>query len=756
MNEQRSSSSPLESLSVLLPGSVGLYIVVRALLVYWPRDLTASVIVAVMAFALLFGLIELLFRLRAASRLAHEVERLPATPSEASVDAASPVLSAMLRARLEQTPNTNPHESVAPFLTGLLVMLGLLGTLLGLFETVRGAGAALTSAGDVDALRRSLSTPIEGLTRSFGCSAAGISASAMLGLAVALVRRRESRVLRAVQRYASGPLRALAPARRQARALEQLAGQGNALPEAASALGQVSSQLGALSERLSKQHELALESQRSALGELLGGLRAELSTIAVDAGGALQRELAPLVQSTLARIDESARTQATQLGELGQALSRELERSSEQRRASEQRESERAQRVSEQLAESAASVLAGGARQERMLEQLVERLPALFQEAADAARVSAREGLEQLVRSGAERFASIEQAAGTAIAERSANEQARDRQIQEAIEKLFARDEARLGELEARVAESLAARIQNDGARERHVQDALDKLIGHSEQRLGQLEALLSEQLSQRLERERASQESAHASLQGLIAQSEQRLGKVESLLGDALSARLENERASAQKAQDAFAQLEQTAQLLDQSIAHQGEQFGGLVERVSTLLRELGERTGSEAERTLHKLGESAQQQAARLAEFSERLGDHRAEQARALSEQLTAHASELEQRLAKTSALVEEAAACWQASTVEMQTVADVFAKSVDRQREASDAWLESLGEVEGAVERAGKHAARDALTDQLASTQEVFARQLQFQRELFEQLRTLRGSQSRNGHGEHDVSV
>jgi hypothetical protein len=36
-------------------------------------------------------------------------------------------------------------------------------------------------------------------------------------------------------------------------------------------------------------------------------------------------------------------------------------------------------------------------------------------------------------------------------------------------------------------------------------------------------------------------------------------------------------------------------------------------------------------------------------------------------------------------------------------------------------------------------------------------VFARQLQFQRELFEQLRTLRTPTSKNGaHGEHDVSV
>jgi hypothetical protein len=69
-----------------------------------------------------------------------------------------------------------------------------------------------------------------------------------------------------------------------------------------------------------------------------------------------------------------------------------------------------------------------------------------------------------------------------------------------------------------------------------------------------------------------------------------------------------------------------------------------------------------------------------------------------------------------------------------------------------------------VEGAVERAGHEAARAALSDQLAATQEVFTRQLQFQRELFEQLRGLRspaprvtpGADTADRHGEADAPV
>jgi hypothetical protein len=117
-----------------------------------------------------------------------------------------------------------------------------------------------------------------------------------------------------------------------------------------------------------------------------------------------------------------------------------------------------------------------------------------------------------------------------------------------------------------------------------------------------------------------------------------------------------------------------------------------------------------------------------------------------RGLADQLTQHAAELEQRLAKAGEAVQEAAAIWQASSAEMQTVAELFTNSVERQREAADTWLESLGEIEGAVERAGRNAARDGLSEQLAATQEVFARQLQFQHELFDQLRSLRHDPSR----------
>ncbi|MDB4986803.1 MAG: putative rane protein, partial [Myxococcaceae bacterium] len=755
-----------ETLTVLVPGGIGLYIVARALGVYWGRDWPASVIVSAMALALAFGLVELLSRQRGAALLEHEVGKLPASPSEATVDAASPVLSALLRARLEQAPMPNLGESVAPFLTGLLVMLGLLGTLLGLFETVRGASLALTGSTDVDALRRSLTTPIEGLTRSFGCSAAGISASAMLGLAVALVRRREGRVLRAVQRYAAGPLRVLSPVRRQARAVEQLAGQGSALPNASIALEKVGTQLGALSERLIAQQEAALETQKRALSELLSGLRADLSQVAADAGSSLHQRVAPLLQDSLTRMDETVRGQASALAEVARELARELSADACARRAeagewlstmaerSAQAESARSQARQAELATLSAlanKTLQEAEGRERTLgahwDALISKVDAQLAAARneEAERLGRLDTLSQRV---GDELSRLSAELGAQVAERRESERSHDERARMAADQLAVSAGA-LGagiERQERALEQLVERLPplfSEAAElaQRSAADALGKLVDSSQAQLAHGASAMGESLAK------------------LVETTDTRLERVSKLLSDELTDRLSSESAHDERARAALHRLEQSSGLLDTSIARQGAGVEELVERVGGLLAQLTEAAQAKAEATLARLSAQADEQAARFAKLSSALESGRAEHARGLEDQLSSHATLLEERLGKTSALVQEAAASWQASTVEMQAVADLFAKSVDRQREASDAWLESLGEVEGAVERAGKHAARDALADQLASTQEVFARQLQFQRELFEQLRSLRTVAPRNGAagaGEHDVSV
>src|SRR3546814_19811137 len=62
---------------------------------------------------------------------------------------------------------------LTPYLVGLLVLLGMLGTFLGMVATLRGTGLALEGSTDLAAIRASLAAPVQGLGFAFGTSVAG-------------------------------------------------------------------------------------------------------------------------------------------------------------------------------------------------------------------------------------------------------------------------------------------------------------------------------------------------------------------------------------------------------------------------------------------------------------------------------------------------------------------------------------------------------------------------------------------------------
>jgi len=757
--KRHSVDSFLGTLSILVPGAVGLWVVARTLVAYWGRDHVASLIVFAIGAALLVGLWELFVRQVRAAALERELRALPQRPQESTVDSASPLLGALLRARLEHAPMPSLGENTAPFLTGLLVMLGLLGTLLGLFHTVAGAGHALTTSSDVDALRQSLSAPIDGLTRSFGCSAAGISASAMLGLALALVRRRENRMLRGVYTYATGPLRVQSPVRRQARALEQLVSQGQALPEATAALEGVGSKLGHLSNELVELQQTALKAQQRAFSELLAALRGEVLKAATDAGEAVVTRVSPLVEQLSQRSAETLGSQAEALNQLARQLKDELCRDELKRReeSAQALEAMRKQLDAAEQARAAAhaeelsklSALASGAQTaaEQRERELSERWQELLTR-VDAQQTAWREAER-------ERLSSLDAHVG-AVQER---ESARLSELNALAQRVG--DE--LTRLSAALGEQLEQRVQSETQHDARAERTLTQLTAAAaamEHSLGQQSSSLSEITAQLpplfQQTASASQAAAERALGELARVTEQRLSGVSELLSTEIAQRTQAEHGLHERAQQAFERVEQSAQQLEGALSRQSAEVEGLIARVGKLLPELVEAAQAGATGTLERLQRTADEQAARFAELEAAIERGRDEHARGLASQLQSHGAELEQRLRETSRSVEEAAAVWRASSAEMQTMAELFSVTVEKQREAAQAFSESFGDVEGAVERAGRDAARDALSDQLAATQEVFTRQLQFQRELFEQLRALRNPAPRVTHGEADAAV
>ena len=119
----------------------------------------------------------------------------PPASLEQWLEQLDPSLRNATRLRIEGQRVALPGPALTPYLVGLLVLLGMLGTLLGMMAMLRGTGLALETATDLQAIRDSLAAPVKGLGFAFGTSIAGVATSAMLGLLSALCRRERLRVV---------------------------------------------------------------------------------------------------------------------------------------------------------------------------------------------------------------------------------------------------------------------------------------------------------------------------------------------------------------------------------------------------------------------------------------------------------------------------------------------------------------------------------------------------------------------------------
>jgi hypothetical protein len=141
-----------------------------------------------------------------------------------------PSLRNAVRRRIEGEPVGLPGPAMAPYLTGLLVLLGMLGTFLGMVLTLRGTGLALESATDLAAVRSSLIAPVQGLGLAFGTSVAGIATSAALGLLSALSRRERLQAAQALDACIATSLRVFSVAHQREESLKLLQRQSELMP----------------------------------------------------------------------------------------------------------------------------------------------------------------------------------------------------------------------------------------------------------------------------------------------------------------------------------------------------------------------------------------------------------------------------------------------------------------------------------------------------------------------------------------------
>jgi Na+-transporting methylmalonyl-CoA/oxaloacetate decarboxylase gamma subunit/uncharacterized protein YicC (UPF0701 family) len=243
-----------------------------------------------------------------------------------------PALQNPVRLRIEGERIGLPGPALTPYLVGLLVMLGMLGTFLGMVVTLNGAAFSLQGTADLQAIRTALAAPIKGLGLAFGTSVAGVAASAMLGLMSAVSRRERMLTSQLLDGKIATALRGFSLIHQRQETYQALQSQARALPAVVDQLQLMMAQMDQLSQQLNQR---LLSNQEGFHGDVKGMYRELAASVDQSLKDSLRQSaqvagesLKPVLEAAMTGIAQDARvlhervidTTQTQLDELSDRL----------------------------------------------------------------------------------------------------------------------------------------------------------------------------------------------------------------------------------------------------------------------------------------------------------------------------------------------------------------------------------------------------------------------------------------------------
>ncbi len=238
-----------------------------------------------------------------------------------------------VRLRIEGERVGLPGPSLAPYLVGLLVMLGMLGTFLGMVVTLKGAVFTLEKSADLETMRSALAVPVKGLGLAFGTSVAGVAASAVLGLMTALCRRERMQAGQLLDAKAATVLSGFSHARQREQTFRALQLQSEALPQVVDKLQAMMLQIEAMSGQLNQRlladqeqfHSSAIEAYTALALSVSTSLRESLAESAQATGESIkpifEETMHGIAQATTAMHERTAATVQQQLDGLAERFS---------------------------------------------------------------------------------------------------------------------------------------------------------------------------------------------------------------------------------------------------------------------------------------------------------------------------------------------------------------------------------------------------------------------------------------------------
>ncbi|HZZ02976.1 DUF802 domain-containing protein [Paraburkholderia sp.] len=274
------------------------------------------------------GALELRRYSQATSTLTRAVTGLSAPPPSlgAWLDALHPSLRNAARLRVEGERVALPGPALTPYLVGLLVLLGMLGTLLGMVATLRGTGMALESATDLQAIRASLAAPVKGLGFAFGTSIAGVATSAMLGLLSALSRRERIDAAQMLDVKIATTLRIYSQTHQREESFKLLQRQAEMMPTLVDRLqtmmAVIEQQSLALNERQIASQDAFHGKAEAAYTRLASSVEQSLKESVAESTRAASAALQPVMEATMAGL---ARETASMHDTVTHAVQRQLD-----------------------------------------------------------------------------------------------------------------------------------------------------------------------------------------------------------------------------------------------------------------------------------------------------------------------------------------------------------------------------------------------------------------------------------------------
>lgn len=615
----------------------------------------------------------------------------------------SPALHSSVRLRIKGEHVPLPAPMMTPYLVGLLVMLGLLGTFAGMVDTLKGAVSALEGTNELEAIRAGLTAPIKGLSLAFGTSVAGVSASAMLGFISTLSRRQRQLASQLLDGKMMDAFQDYSLAYNREQTFKAMQAQAQSLPEVAQTLSLVAERLEHFSRDVSQQlmdnqtqfHDEMSRNYHTLAASVDVSLKQSVDDSSRLLGENLKRSVSDLQPMITTMVTTVSSDMAGTHSRLTETLTQQMRELSQQVTATTQDMAQTWQQgVGDYQATSQAMVERVANTAEALTQQMdtsANTLLTRFSQVGD-------QWLEQQQRQDEQRLTQWHTAFEHTTAGVQQTIQQWTKTHQESAQSIL----ENIGALLASSEQLIEQRIDNEG-----------QWLDRHDTQIQALAVQISEQLTALRDEETRRGDTAVAQLDALSQSAAEHLQRLGAGLEAPMIRLIETASETPRAAAEVISQLR--------------VEIANTVERDNQLL--------SERQRIFEQLTSVAnalQQSSATQSDTLQALANQSAETLTQIGEQFS-------QRVDSEATRLADAADHFTGSAVELASVSDAFTAAVEQFSQSSRDVSETLTAIEGALENSTQRS-DEQMAYYVAQAREIIDHTILSQQEMIEQLRQL----------------